>query len=39
MEEGVTIRGVAFCVGVARPVTSITGGGTGVDVFGLGGNL
>jgi len=32
MEEDVTVRGVVFCVGVARP---ITGGGTGVDVVGL----
>jgi len=32
MEEDVTVRGVAFCVGVARP---ITGGGAGADVVGL----
>lgn len=32
MEEDVTVRGVMFCVGVARP---ITGGGAGVDVVGL----
>ena len=32
MEEDVTVRGVAFCVGVVRP---ITGGGAGVGVVGL----
>jgi len=36
MEEDVTVRGVVFCVGVARP---ITGGGVGVDVVGLGEEL
>jgi len=36
MEEDVTVRGVVFCVGAARP---ITGGGVGVDVVGLGEEL
>ena len=36
MEEDVTVRGVVFCVGVVRP---ITGGGTEVDVVGLGEEL
>ena len=36
MEEDVTVRGVVFCVGVARP---IAGGGVGVDVVGLGEEL
>ena len=32
MEEDVTVRGVVFCIGDARP---ITGGEAGVDVFGF----
>lgn len=32
IDEDVTVRGVAFCVGAARP---ITGGETGVGVVGL----
>lgn len=34
MDEDVTVRGVVFCVGVARPMT---GGETGVGVVGLDG--
>lgn len=36
MEEDVTVRGVLFCGGVARP---ITGGGAGLGVVDLAGEL